>query len=98
WVRAPEVAIMGAALLLVLAHVAPTIAIVLALATVVYAIVTIWQRRSGRVHQQQPDHVAALTGVAVFGAIIAGLRLASENGSIGAFVLVVFVVLASVRI
>ncbi|MGH7445993.1 MAG: hypothetical protein ACRELT_00435, partial [Longimicrobiales bacterium] len=98
WLRAPEVAIIGAALLLVLAHVAPTVAIVVALGTVIYAIVTIWQRRSGRVHQHQPDHIAALTGVAVFGAIIAGLRLASENGSIGAFVLVVFVVLASVRI
>ena len=98
WLRAPEVAIIGAALLLVLAHVAPALAIVLAVATVIYAIVTIWKRRSGRVQQHQPDHIAALTGVAVFGAIIAGLRLASENGSIGAFVLVVFVVLASVRI
>jgi hypothetical protein len=98
FLRTPEVAIIGAAFLLVVAHVAPTVAIVLALGTVIYAFIVIWQRRSGRVQQHQPDHIAALTGVAVFGAIIAGLRLASENGSIGAFVLVVFVVLASVRI
>ncbi|HEX2166721.1 MAG TPA: hypothetical protein VHG09_05725, partial [Longimicrobiales bacterium] len=98
FLRAPEVAIILAAFLLVVAHVAPTVAIALALGTVIYACITIWQRRSGRARQEQPDYIAALTGVAVFGAIIAGLRLASENGSIGAFVLVVFVVLASVRI
>jgi cell division protein FtsW (lipid II flippase) len=46
----------------------------------------------------QPDYHAAAIGVAVFMMCIAALRLASENGSMGAFVLVVFVALVSVRI
>jgi hypothetical protein len=96
--RTPEVPIIVAALLLVLAHMQPHAALALAAVTMAVALVTVWQRRAGRRSQPQPDHIAALTGVALFGAIIAGLRLASENGSIGAFVLVVFVVLASVRI
>lgn len=97
-VRTPEIAIIIAALLLVLAHMLPHIALLLAAATFVIAFATILQRRAGARTQPQPDHIAALTGVAAFGAIIAGLRLVSENGSIGAFVLVVFVVLSSVRI
>src|SRR5690606_16528830 len=48
WLRAPEIAILAAALLLVLAHVAPSLAIVLALATLLYAGYTIRQRRSAR--------------------------------------------------
>jgi hypothetical protein len=96
--RTPEVAIIGAAFALVLAHMMPHIALLLAMATIIGAFTIVWRRRSGRQPQSQPDYIAAATGVATFGAIIAGLRLISENGSIGAFVLVVFVVLASVRI
>ncbi|HSK19200.1 MAG TPA: hypothetical protein VK912_08670 [Longimicrobiales bacterium] len=94
----PEIAIIGAALVLVLAHMLPQIALPAALITIAGAFMIVWRRRSGRASNGQPDHVAALAGVATFGAIIAALRLVSENGSIGAFVLVVFVVLASVRI
>ena len=94
----PEVAIILAALALVLAHMLPHVALLVALVTIVGALTIVWRRRSGSALNGQPDHVAALAGVATFGAIIAALRLVSENGSIGAFVLVVFVVLASVRI
>jgi cell division protein FtsW (lipid II flippase) len=96
--RTPEVAIIAAALALVLAHMMPHSALLLAIAAIIGAFTIVWRRRAGRQPAAQPDYAAAVTGVATFGAIIAGLRLASENGSIGAFVLVVFVVLASVRI
>lgn len=94
----PDVAIIGTALLLVLAHLLPEVAVPAAVAMIVVAVVVVWRRRAGRYAPMQPDHIAAFAGVAVFGAIVAALRLVSENGSIGAFVLVVFVVLASVRI
>lgn len=96
--RSPELAIMAAALLLVLAHLLPVGALFAAAVMLVAAVVIVWHRRTGRRSAGQPDPVAALTGVAVFGTLIAALRMASANGSIGAFVLVVFVVLASVRI
>jgi hypothetical protein len=96
--RSPELAIMAAALLLVLAHLMPAIALFAATAMLVAAVIIVWRRRTGRQAGGQPDAVAAFIGVAIFGTLIAALRMASANGSIGAFVLVVFVVLASVRI
>lgn len=96
--RAPELAVIGAALALVVAHGSPTVSLALVALTLLSSVATVLSRRGGRRAHSQPDYVAAAAGVAVFGGIIAGLRLASENGSIGAFVLVVFIVLASVRI
>jgi hypothetical protein len=96
--RSPDVALIGAALLLLLAHMRPDAALLAAIVAIVASVLVVLHRRGGRSAPGQPDYVAAIAGVAVFGAIIAGLRLNSENGSIGAFVLVVFVVLASVRI
>ena len=45
-----------------------------------------------------PEYWGALVGAAVFTLVIGTLRLQSENGSMAAFVLIVFVALASVRI
>ncbi|MGH7443309.1 MAG: hypothetical protein ACREKM_00460, partial [Longimicrobiales bacterium] len=97
-VGGPTFAIIAAAFILVLAHALPGIALLGAILMVFYGAYVIRQRRRDHTRQKQPDHVAAGVGVAVFAAVIAGLRLASSNGSVGAFVLVVFVALASVRI
>ena len=45
-----------------------------------------------------PDYWSATLGAAVFTLAISGLRLASENGSMAAFVMIVFVALACVRV
>lgn len=94
----PDIAMIAAALLLVLAHMLPHFALLAALVTISCALVVVWRRRAGSFGHTQPDHTAAFAGVAVFGAIIAALRLKSDNGPIGAFLLVVFVVLVSVRL
>jgi hypothetical protein len=98
FVRVPELNIIVAFAALLVAHMLPRIALTAAAAVLIAALVVIVHRRRGTKHGGQPDHVAAAAGVAAFGACIAALRLASENGSLGAFILVVFVALASVRI
>lgn len=58
----------------------------------------IHRRRAAANVPRMPDYSGAVVGAAVFTLVIAGLRLQSENGSMAAFVLIVFVALASVRI
>jgi cell division protein FtsW (lipid II flippase) len=71
---------------------------VAAIVAFVAAPLVVARRRRRMTPAPQPDYIAAAVGVAVFMACVAALRAGSENGSMGAFVLVVFVALAAVRI
>jgi hypothetical protein len=56
------------------------------------------RRRLASAMPTLPDYWGAIAGAAMFTLVIAVLRLRSENGSMAAFVLIVFVALSSVRI
>jgi hypothetical protein len=96
--RIPELPMMGACLAAELALIAPRLCALLGVATLASLPAVIHRRRSAGAMPPLPDMLGAAAGVAVFTTCVAVLRLASENGSMGAFVLVVFVALASVRI
>jgi hypothetical protein len=55
-------------------------------------------RRANGAIPKLPDYWSAALGASIFALVIAGLRLASENGSMAAFVMIVFVALACVRV
>jgi hypothetical protein len=55
-------------------------------------------RRARTAVTKLPDYWSATLGAAFFTLAISGLRLASENGSMAAFVMIVFVALACVRV
>ena len=71
---------------------------ILALAVIVATPFVIQRRRAAGATPALPDYWGALVGAAVFALAIAVLRLQSENGSMAAFVMIVFVALVSVRI
>ena len=97
--RVPELPLMLACVAAEFAHMFPKpLGAVAAIAVFVLAPVIIARRRRQMTPTLQPDYFAAAIGVAAFMACIAALRVTSENGSMGAFVLVVFVALAAVRI
>lgn len=60
--------------------------------------VVVRRRRVSAAMPRMPDYWGAIAGASLFTLVIAVLRLRSENGSMAAFVLIVFVALASVRI
>jgi hypothetical protein len=72
-------------------------ALVAVLALVMIAFV-VRRRRAAAVMPGLPDYWGAIAGTSLFTLVIAALRFRSENGSMAAFVLIVFVALASVRI
>jgi hypothetical protein len=79
----------------------PRLTAVLALAAVAVIVATpfvVRRRRSAGAMPALPDYWGAMVGAAVFTLAIGVLRLQSENGSMAAFVMIVFVALASVRI
>jgi hypothetical protein len=96
--RFPEAPLLLGGILVELAHIFPRISIMAAIAMLVFAVITAVRRRQTMHGTMQPDYHAAAAGVALFMICVAALRLASQNGSMGAFVLIVFVALLSVRI
>jgi cell division protein FtsW (lipid II flippase) len=95
----PELPLMLACIAAEFAHLFPrTLGAVSAMLLLLVAPVAVARRRRRMIAPPQPDYFGASVGAAVFMACIAILRIGSENGSMGAFVLVVFVALASVRI
>ena len=79
----------------------PRLTAVLAFAAVIVIVATpfvVRRRRSSGAMPALPDYWGAMVGAAVFTLAIGVLRLQSENGSMAAFVMIVFVALASVRI
>ena len=72
-------------------------ALLAAFMLVVIAIVVV-RRRAAAAMPGLPDYWGAIAGASLFTLAIAALRLRSENGSMAAFVLIVFVALSSVRI
>jgi hypothetical protein len=98
FIRVPELNVFLAFLFLLLSQVAPGPGLAVCTLYFIVAGTLVVRRMHGKSYGGQPDHVAAGVGVAVFGVIIALLRGSSANGSLGAFVLVIFVALASVRV
>ena len=96
--RGQEVSLIVGVLLLTLAHMFAYVGLLAALIGLVAGVVVVSKRRRSRARRRQPDFVAALLGIAIFAALIAGLRIVSQNGSLGAFVLVVLAALSSVRV
>jgi hypothetical protein len=96
--RIPELPMMAACFAAELALVMPRLCLAASAIMIGSLPLVIRRRRAAGAVSPQPDFVGAGASVALFTLWIAILRLASENGSMGAFVLVVFVALASVRI
>lgn len=71
---------------------------ILAAAVLIATLFVIRRRRTAITTPSLPDHWGATAGAALFTLVIAALRLGSGNGSMAAFVLIVFVALACVRI
>jgi hypothetical protein len=98
--RVPELPIIAAcfaaelALLPRLTPAVTTVALMILIATPF----VVRRRRASVEMPALPDYWGALVGAAVFTLVLGTLRLQSENGSMAAFVLIVFVALASVRI
>jgi len=101
WVsRAPELPIIlacFAAEFALLPNLTAAMAVLAALALLSSPLV-VQSRRAGGVIPRLPDYWSATLGAAFFTLAISGLRLASENGSMAAFVMIVFVALACVRV
>lgn len=98
--KTPELAIMLASLCLELSLV-DRLSVVMAIASlaiVVAAPVIAYRRRKQGGTHASPDYWSAAVGVSAFLLAVNAFRMRSENGSMAAFVLVVFVALASVRI
>jgi hypothetical protein len=76
----------------------PVLAAIWSIVVLLVVLVMVWQRRHETAGSRQPDYCATAAGVAVFAGFLAVVRFVSENGSLGALVLVVLVALASVRI
>jgi hypothetical protein len=98
--RIPELPIILACFAAEFALFFPRFSAVAAAVVVTAALYVIRRRRhspSGA-DAQRPDHLAVLLGVSCFVLAVASLRGSSENGSMAAFLLVVLVALASVRI
>jgi hypothetical protein len=96
--RIPEFVLLLAVIALTLTHMYPVIGGIFIVVVLPIVFVKVWQRRHGTARPPQPDYWAMATGVSMFGAFLALVRLFSVNGSLGALVLVVLVALASVRI
>jgi hypothetical protein len=97
-VARPELALIIACLAAQFAHMWPTASLLAGGLGLGWMLALVWRRRRGMRPPAAPDYLAATVGVAVFALCIALLRRFSESGSMGAFVLVVLVGLASVRI
>jgi hypothetical protein len=95
---APELVLIIACVMIELAHILPRIALAAGIVMLLAVIPVVRQRRLRTHRAQQPDYFAASVAVAAFVICVAALRLLSENGSMGLFLLIVFVALASVRI
>src|SRR5262249_37697136 len=64
----------------------------------VASLIVVERRRRAAAMPELPDFLGATVGVSMFTLAIDVFRIESENGSMAAFVLIVFVALASVRI
>src|SRR6185312_11084732 len=98
--RVPELPIIVACLAAELALLprAAGAAAAASVAVIAVAVAVIRKRRASGAIARMPDYWGALAGAALFTLAIALLRSRSENGSMPAFVLIVFVALVSVRI
>jgi len=98
--RVPELPIIVACLAAELALLprAAGAAVAASVAVIAVAVAVIRKRRASGAIARMPDYWGALAGAALFTLAIALLRSRSENGSMPAFVLIVFVALVSVRI
>jgi hypothetical protein len=96
----PELGIIVACFAAEAALLLPRLSAAVAAIVVLWALVIIRRRRHAPAADdlQRPDRWAISLGVALFVLCVALMRGESENGSMAAFVLVVFVALASVRI
>jgi hypothetical protein len=101
WVtRAPELPMMLGCLAAEFALIPSLTAAMAALAalTILSSPFVVKARRASGSIPKLPDYWSATFGAAAFTLAIAALRLASENGSMAAFVMIVFVALACVRV
>ena len=96
--RLPELPIIVACIAAELSHLWPKPSLVVALAVLVASAIAIHRRRRFAAVLPTPDLVAAAVGIALFCLVIVACKQWSENGSMGAFVLVILVALAGVRI
>jgi cell division protein FtsW (lipid II flippase) len=95
---APELYLIIACVVVELAHILPRLALLAGIVVILAIVPIVRRRRQQSYRAQQPDYFAASVAVAAFMMIVAILRLLSVSGSMGIFLLVVFVALASVRI
>jgi hypothetical protein len=101
WVaRAPELPMILACLAAEFALLPSLTGVMAGLATITIlsSPFVIRARRAHGAIPRLPDYWSATLGASVFTLSIAGLRSASENGSMAAFVMIVFVALACVRV